>query len=130
MKNNLLLLFILICNLSIASNYNGNNMSFKQGDGTTVDLKLFGSEYYARAEGIDGYTLVREKSTNNICYAKLSEDGSELISTGILYYGKQNSVSTPNTILQFKKHLDINIKAKQKIIETNQNFLSGNKSSV
>ena len=130
MKNNLLLLFILICNLAIASNYNGNNMSFKQGDGTTVDLKLFGSEYYARAEGIDGYTVVREKTTNNICYAKLSEDGSELISTGILYHAKQNSVSTPNSILQFKKHLDINIKAKQKIIASNQNFLSGNKSSV
>ena len=57
-------------------------MQFKQPDGSFVDVKLFGTEYYMRGEGLDNYTLVRDDQTQQICYARLSEDGNKLLSTG------------------------------------------------
>ncbi|MBK8587438.1 MAG: hypothetical protein IPN88_19375 [Bacteroidetes bacterium] len=71
----------------MASPFNGKIVPFKQADGSSVDIKLFGTEYYMRAEGLDGFTLIRDQSSNNIVYAKLSDDGTELISTGIIYTG-------------------------------------------
>jgi M6 family metalloprotease-like protein len=104
-------------------------MQFKQADGTAVDLKMYGSEYYMRAEGMDGFTVIRDQSTKNICYAKLSEDGSKLISTGILYQGNRLSTTTPAAIVGFQKHLEINLKARQEQIKANQKALSGNSDS-
>ena len=65
-------LFILTLS---ASNYHGEIHQFKQPDGTVVDVKLYGSEFYIRAEGLDGFTLIRDKATNwikdifNVSYA-------------------------------------------------------------
>ena len=105
-------------------------MPFKQADGTSVDIKLFGTEYYMRAEGLDGYTLIRDKVSNNIVYAKLSEDGAELLSTGIIYKGTKNNIVTPTAVLQFSKHIDINVKARNKVIEENKQALSGNEKGI
>ena len=41
----------------MASPFNGKIVLFKQADGSSVDVKLFGTEYYMRAEGLDGFTL-------------------------------------------------------------------------
>lgn len=97
----------------IAAPYNGKVMQFKQPDGSLVDVKLFGTEYYMRAESIDGYTLIRDSKTNWICYAKLSENKTELVSTGIKYLGNNN-----NLILI--KHIDITAKAREEIILKNK----------
>ena len=105
-------------------------MPFKQADGTSVDIKLFGTEYYMRAEGLDGYTLIRDKVSNNIVYAKLSEDGAELLSTGIIYKGTKNNIVTPTAVLQFSKHIDINVKARNKVIAENKQALSGNEKGI
>ena len=105
-------------------------MPFKQADGTSVDIKLFGTEYYMRAEGLDGYTLIRDKVSNNIVYAKLSEDGAELLSTGIIYKGTKNKIVTPTAVLQFSKHIDINVKARNKVIAENKQALSGNEKGI
>jgi len=47
--------------------FNGKIMSFRQPDGTSVDVRLYGDEYYIRAEGLDGFTVVREKNSQWIC---------------------------------------------------------------
>lgn len=138
MKKVLLLLFIISSIQLNASVFNGKVMSFKQPDGTSVDVKLFGTEYYMRGEGLDGYTVIRDKTTNYICYATLSADNAELVSTGIIYHGQQNNNSSYNTTLGLSKHLDISVKARNKSInktmlqlgatETYNNFRMGSQS--
>ena len=66
---------------------------------TSVDVRLYGSEFYMRAEGLDGYTLVRDETTDWICYAKLSEDGSSLIATHLklLWYTSKSANTQGNS---------------------------------
>jgi hypothetical protein len=49
-----------LCILSVnafAAPYWGELQKFKQPDGTWVDVKLYGDEYYIRGEGLDGLHL-------------------------------------------------------------------------
>lgn len=114
----------------MASPFNGKVVPFKQADGSSVDIKLFGTEYYMRAEGLDGYTLIRDQATHNIVYAKLNATGTELISTGIIYSGTKSSIVTPAGVDQLTKHLDITPKARLAIIEKNKITLSGNEKGI
>ena len=109
----------------MAAPYNGEIMSFKQPDGTWVDVKLYGTEYYMRAEGLDNYTVVRDKNTQWICYASLSADGAELISTGIKYRLTKDSVPTLKTTINAPKHLEISTKALEREILKNKKALEG-----
>ncbi len=61
----------------------GKIMEIKQPDGALVQVRIWGDEFYRVVESLDGYTLVRDPQTKVICYAELSEDGDELVSTGI-----------------------------------------------
>ncbi|MBK6987857.1 MAG: M6 family metalloprotease domain-containing protein [Bacteroidetes bacterium] len=127
------LLFFIVFLYSVAimaSPFNGKIVPFKQADGSSVDVKLFGTEYYMRAEGLDGFTLIRDNSSNNIVYAKLSDDGTELLSTGIIYTGTKSNVITPVVVSQFAKHQDITSKARLAIIEKNKQALSGNEKGI
>ena len=98
---------------SFAAPYNGNSMMFKQPDGSMVEVKLYGTEYYMRGESPDGYTLVKDAQTGWICYASLSSDGRELLSTGVQYKGAKAEVPMPAGI---SKHLDISGKAREEVI--------------
>jgi M6 family metalloprotease-like protein len=126
MKTRFLIFLCIISGYLIAAPYNGQIMQFKQPDGTFVDLKLYGTEYYIRAEGLDNLTVVRDKNTNWICYADLSADGSELISNGIVYKGKKDDISSLRADLKLPKHLDISEKVKNSIILKNQQRLGFN----
>ena len=131
MKKILLLLLLLITFSNInASPYNGEIKSFKQPDGSMVDLKLYGTEYYMRAEGLDGYTLIRDLQTNYICYAALSKDKKNLTSTGIVYHGNKNDISTLNNNLAFEKHLDVTNEAREAIIANNMKMLGFKKETT
>ena len=61
----------------------GEVHELKQPDGSLVQVKIWGDEFYQVVESLDGYTLVRHPDTGTICYAELSPDGDELVSTGI-----------------------------------------------
>ncbi len=126
MKKIILALFIFCCVQLNASPYNGEIQEFKQPNGAMVEVKLYGTEYYMRAEGLDGFTVVRD---NNgwICYAKLSQDETELISTGIHYNGKQNDVTSLRTDLKLLKHIDISDEARNEQIKKNYNALNKGK---
>ncbi len=54
-----------------------------QADGTSVDVRVWGDEFYRLVESLDGYTLVRDPATEATCYARLSADGHDLVSTGV-----------------------------------------------
>lgn len=104
----------------MAEAYHGQIRPFKQPDGTTVEVKLYGNEYYMRAEGLDGYTLIRDKTTSWICYASLSADGKELVSTGLIYKASQANLEQEKKVLPFSQHLDINKEARAAIIDQNK----------
>lgn len=116
----ILFMVIMLCPVANAAPFNGVIKHFKQPDGTSVDVKLFGTEFYMRAESIDGYSLIRDKKSNWICYAKLSADSSQLVSTGLVYRGVQNVVNSLKTDLNLSKHLDIKTKFRDQIIAKKQ----------
>jgi len=80
----------------------GEPWKLKQPDGTFVDVRIFGDEYYQDVETPDGYTLIRDPVDNVICYASVSADGNEFVSTGVRV-GTANPMS-----LGLQPHLRIN----------------------
>lgn len=73
--------------LAAAAPHTGEIMSMEQPDGSRVDVRLFGDEFYVRGEGVDGYTVMRDPGTGAICYAARNAEGSEWVSTGLVYQG-------------------------------------------
>ena len=49
----------------------GQTRTFPQGDGPPVQLRVFGDEFYARYESLDGYTVVYDTGCEKYCYAIL-----------------------------------------------------------
>ncbi len=124
MKTKLLILTclsILFSWTTFAAQYNGDIMDFPQPDGSTVQVKLFGNEYYMRGESLDGYTLVRDED-GWLCYAELGEDG-DLVSTGIHYSSTsdKNNLRSKNGALQ--KHIEISEEKRHEEIENNEESL-------
>ncbi len=56
-------------------------MRLRQPDGSTVEVRIWGDEFYQIVESLDGYTLVRDPATKSICYARPSDDKRQLLST-------------------------------------------------
>jgi M6 family metalloprotease-like protein len=123
------ILTVILLSLSLqlfAAPVNGKIIRFKQPDGTTVDVKLYGDEYYIRAEGLDNYTLIRDKTTRWICYATLSDDGSELVSSGIVYNGRTDDISTLKSNLNIPLHIDISEMSRVEKISGKKGLLNRN----
>jgi M6 family metalloprotease-like protein len=126
MKNHLVIILGILVGPLFGAPYWGEIQKFKQPDGTWVDLKLYGDEFYIRAEGLNGYTVIRDEKTNWICYAVLSPMGTELLSSGIHYNGSElNKSNLPND-LSFPKHLELTTEAASAIREQNNIRLNGN----
>lgn len=49
----------------------GKTRTFPQGDGPRVQLRVFGDEFYARYETLDGYTVVYDTRLEKYCFAVL-----------------------------------------------------------
>ena len=67
-------LFGVICMVRIADSapYKGDLFNLLQPDGTRVEVKVWGDEFYQRVETPDGYTLIRNTETGWICFAEIS----------------------------------------------------------
>ncbi len=117
------LLILTILTNSFSAPMWGETMLVKQPDGTKVEVKIFGDEYYRRIEGLDGYTLIKDKKTKWICYADLSTNGEDFISTGKKYTikGKVNALQRSAAIshpdLKVKKGLKLNKSVLKKLIK-------------
>lgn len=61
----------------------GRIFKLRQPDGTPLPVRIWGDEFYRVIESLDGYTLVRDPRTRELCYARLSVRGDDLVSTGI-----------------------------------------------
>ncbi len=103
---------LLLTNKSHAAPVFGEVFDVHQPDGSSIEVRIWGDEFYQVYESLDGYTLVRDPKSKEICYAELSADGNELVSTGI-----SASKAKPDN-LEIKRHIRINKQAARKQIKT------------
>ena len=61
----------------------GDAVELVQPDGTRLEVRAWGDEFYQVYETADGYTLVEDPKSRVWCYAQATLDGSELLSTGV-----------------------------------------------
>lgn len=66
-----------------AAPMNGESVVIGQPDGSSLEVRVWGDEYFAHGETLDGYTVTRDAESGFLCYARLSGDGRSLISTGV-----------------------------------------------
>ncbi|MDY6905999.1 MAG: M6 family metalloprotease domain-containing protein [Thermodesulfobacteriota bacterium] len=80
----LLLFFtaMLMAALAHARPYTGDIFTFTQPNGAPFQVRLYGDEYYANIETLDGYTLTKDPVTGFYCYAALAADSMSFVSTG------------------------------------------------
>jgi M6 family metalloprotease-like protein len=80
-----LLLALMLSGLAFSAPYNGNIVELEQPDGTMIQVRFFGDEYYCRGESLDGYTVIRDPMSGWVVYADLNEDASDFIPTDVAY---------------------------------------------
>jgi len=66
----------------------GMEIEWTQPDGTKLQLRVFGDEFYARTETHDGLTVIYNPAKKAYEYAKLSPNGKDLVPSGKLANGK------------------------------------------
>jgi len=86
-----ILLTLIVVPSAVAAPHGGDRFDLAQPDGSLVPVRVFGDEFYQDVESLDGFTLIRD-SDGWICYASLSADGSEYVSTGVRYAGGVRAV--------------------------------------
>lgn len=87
MKKLLLFLFLLalpFINHAAPLGPDGAPHTITQPDGSKIELRMYGDEYYAYERTLNHYTVIRPEGQKNYYYAKLNESQDALISTGIL----------------------------------------------
>lgn len=104
------LLAILIQYHLFAAPHWGEVNDLKQPDGTYVTVRVWGDEYYQRVESVDGYTLIRN-TEGWICYAKLSNEGTDFLATDVVYKGSQNPTAV--SALKIPKSLRLKPEARR-----------------
>jgi|GEM_PF-1521673 len=130
-KLKILFLFIFVFLLQLqleiySAPYTGQIIKLRLSNGEVVKVKVWGNEFYQDIESLDGYTLTQDPQTGQLCYADISDDGNEYISTGIKYNDKESLndkiYSNDPIISQKLKKLRKNIRInKNKIKEKIQN---------
>jgi hypothetical protein len=55
--------------------------TFTNPDGSTIQVRGSGNQYYAVFETLDGFTVVKDPATGFYNYAELSDDKNELVPT-------------------------------------------------
>ncbi len=116
--NKVVILIFIIAAVDAAPILN-KNYELRQGDGSLVQVIISGDEYYQDVETPDGYSLIRDPVTGWICYAQLSKDNKQLLSTGIVYTG--GTVSQKKTTDYLNKHLRID---KESVLEIRKQRIS------
>ncbi len=79
--------------------HEGREIKWSQPGGEQLTLRVFGDEYYARTEMLDGHTVTYNPEDGAYYYAGISADGSRLVPSGI----KADQPAKPT----LAKHLDL-----------------------
>ncbi|MEN6306501.1 MAG: LamG-like jellyroll fold domain-containing protein, partial [Anaerohalosphaeraceae bacterium] len=79
---------VIFVSIALSAPHGGEIYNLAQPDGSTVQVKVYGDEYYQYVETLDGYTVIRNPQTGWIEYAQTTEDDSEFVATGLVYDDK------------------------------------------
>lgn len=63
--------------------YQGDEITLFNPDGSTAQARIYGSQFAAVIETLDGYTVVQNPDTRFFEYATVDSDRSELVPTGV-----------------------------------------------
>ena len=63
--------------------YHGECFTYRQPDRTVFQVRLFGDEFFAYQETLDGYLVIRDPVSRFFCYATVTADGADIVSTGV-----------------------------------------------
>ena len=63
---------------AMAARFDGQIFTFTQPDGTPIQLRGWGDQYYAVFETLDGYTVAKNPATGYWEVARLAPDGNAL----------------------------------------------------
>jgi M6 family metalloprotease-like protein len=88
-------------NLSAAP-HEGEEYDLKQPDGSYVNVRVWGDEYYQRVETPEGYTLIRN-AESWISYAKMAADATRFVASDLEYTGTLDPVAV--SLLNIPKSL-------------------------
>jgi M6 family metalloprotease-like protein len=94
----------------------GHQTSWVQPSGETLELRVYGDEYYGRTETIDGYTVVYNEQDGAYHFASLAADGSGLVPSG--------TKVTAGVVPPQPKHLDLPKEKVREIAKANFSKLS------
>lgn len=88
-------ILVALCSLPAAAavRYFGDQTyTYHQPDGSTFPVKVYGNDFHAYQETMDGRVIVRDAATGFWCYARLSADGRAFESTGIAVVSQAKSL--------------------------------------
>ena len=69
---------------AMGSVYKGQTFTYTQPDGGSFLVQLSGDQDYADEETLEGWRIVKDPATHFWCYARLSAEGKQFISTGMV----------------------------------------------
>lgn len=95
----------------------GRAVEWVQPGGENLNLRVFGDEYYARTETLNGYTVVYSESDGAYHYAEPAANGNSLKASGI-----QAHLPAKDGLA---KHLDLSVAGIRKIHQANRATLDG-----
>ncbi len=102
------------------SSLNGEVISADQGIGETIQLRIFGDEFYARRETLDGYTVIYDTQQKRYCYATLAV--GRFVSSGVPLY-------KPAPI-ELRKHLKENTDVRNEKFSIRHNCIRSHEESA
>jgi M6 family metalloprotease-like protein len=102
-----LVLAIVLVNPALGAPF-AKKFNYTQPDGQRIQLWGEGTEFHAVFESLDGFTVVFDPASKTYFYARLSDDQSRLVSTGVMV-GSGNAAD-----LGLQQHLRISPEAAQK----------------
>jgi len=81
-------LLVLLPGAGWAAPVNGV-FTYHQPDGSSLSVRVVGDEFFAEEETLDGRHIIQDPVSKYWCYARLSEDGNSLESTGVVATGNE-----------------------------------------
>lgn len=97
----------------------GRNIRWVQPGGETLELRVFGDEYYGRTETPAGYTVVHSPADGAYHFAELSADGTSLVPSATLANEPVPAGQAP--------HLDLPAAKIQEIVSANRVKFDGDR---
>ena len=73
--------------------------TYHQPDGSTLEVKLYGDEFFAYQRTVDGQEVTLDGQTGFWCYASLASDGRSFVSTGIPVVTSKPGAMAENRVL-------------------------------